>query len=154
MFCLFSVLQTYLLFDVNLLSCVPLMKCFAFPFKYWLTPRVQRFVFLLQVYFVFNGIISSYPGYVGGGWGLFWAGAHLQPCGRVLWSFYGHLRECLNDPIFSNLGYGLCVEHILCVITNCDQHQSAISYLFSIAFGALLWPLLLTWFNFNPSMDK
>ena len=34
----------------------------------------------------------------------------------------------------------------------CDRWP-ALGPVFGILF-ALLWPLLLTWFNFNPSMDK
>ena len=41
-------------------------------------------------------------------------------------------------PSFRIWGYVLYVEHILCVITNCGQHQWAIPSLFSIALEALL----------------
>ena len=39
--------------------------------------------------------------WVGGGWGLFQGGGHLQPCGRVLYSIYGHHRGCLNNPCWA-----------------------------------------------------
>ena len=49
--------------------------------------------------------------------------------------FLNHHQGCLNNPIFRIWGYVLHVEHISCVITNCDQHQWAIPTLFSIALG-------------------
>ena len=39
--------------------------------------------------------------WVGGGWGLFQGGGHLQPCGRVFYSIYGHHRGCLNNPCWA-----------------------------------------------------
>ena len=48
----------------------------------------------------------------GWGWGLFWYGGHLRPCGRVLKSLYGHH---LKNPIFSNLGLcAVCWAHFTC----------------------------------------
>ena len=47
-------------------------------------------------------------------------------------------RDVWIIPSFWIWGYVLHVEHISCVITNCDQHQRVIPSLFSIA----LWDLL------------
>ena len=59
-----------------------------------------------------------------------WAGPLI-----FLW---GHHVGCLNNPSFRIWGFVMYVEHISCVITNCDQHQWAIPSLFSIALDALL----------------
>ena len=48
-------------------------------------------------------------------WVNFRRWGHLQPCGQALWSFYGHRRGCLNNPIFSNLGLcAACWAHFMC----------------------------------------
>ena len=53
-----------------------------------------------------------------------------------------HLQIILND----NFGYD-----VLCIFYNIALGWKLIV---SIGWGNGLWPLLLTWFNFNPSMDK
>ena len=35
-----------------------------------------------------------------------------------------------------------------------DKQQETHGWILSIVVTDALWPLLLTWFNFNPSMDK
>ena len=43
-------------------------------------------------------------------------------------------------------------KNVLC----CVQVQIYLTHICHVSFTskAALWPLLLTWFNFNPSMDK
>ena len=52
---------------------------------------------------------------MGRGWGFYEGGSHLQPCDRVLESFYGHHRGYLNNPFFLNLGVcAACCAHFMC----------------------------------------
>ena len=48
------------------------------------------------------------------GWGLFLRCWSPQPCGGSF-NIFGHRRECLNNPIFSNMGLcGACWAHFMC----------------------------------------
>ena len=73
-----------------------------------------------------------------GGWGYFKVVATFNHVGRALSLFIATAGGVWVIPSFRIRGYGLHVEHISCVITNCGQCQWAISSLFLIALRALL----------------
>ena len=54
--------------------------------------------------------------------GLFLNG-HFSNVGGLFFVYFKcHQHGCLKNPICSNLGYVLYVEHILCVVKNFSQH--------------------------------
>ena len=84
--------------------------------------------------------LRHFPRRCHGGWFFFsWSGGHLQPCGRVLSSIYGHHRDVWIIPSCRIWDYALHVEHVSCVITNCGQHQchplSSLNYSLDFAGG-------------------
>ena len=91
-------------------------------YRYWIRWALRLHV-IYQLYIPFQCLFIS----------------HLTTI-KVSGSFYLFMATpgCLNNPIFSNLGYVLHVEQISCVITNCGQHQWAIPFLFPIVLEALL----------------
>ena len=68
---------------------------------------------------------------------FFCGGGHLQPRGRVLWSFCTTTGDVWIIPYLLIWGYVQHVDHVGCVITNCGQHKWVIPSL-SIALQAML----------------
>ena len=70
------------------------------------------------------------------GWrSIFWVVATFNHVGRAFNLSMAATGDIWIIPSFRIWGYVLHVEHISCVITNCDQLQWAIPSLFSIALG-------------------
>ena len=75
---------------------------------------------------------------VGGGWGVSKVVATFNHVGRSFNLFMATPGDVWIIPSFRIWDYVLHVEHVLCVITNCDQHQCVIPSPLSIGLQALL----------------
>ena len=93
-------------------------------------------IYPLEIYSIFHTNIYSFC--VGGGWGLFlrWWSPSTMWAGPLIF-LYNH-RECVNNPIFSNLR--LCAACWTCFMCNNELWPTLVSHPFSslIALDLLL----------------